>query len=60
MKVLSRDLSLWRRMGRNEQMSGRKREGVMVQKKKQRGGEKDRMYKRKRRWENMEGRGGGV
>lgn len=49
MKVLSRDMSLWRRMGRKELMSGGKREGVMVQKKEQRGGEKDRMYWRKRR-----------
>lgn len=34
MKVLSRDLSLWRRIGRKELMSGRKREGVLAQKKK--------------------------
>lgn len=33
-------------------MSGWKREGVMVQEKERRGDEKDRMYRRKARWEN--------
>ena len=51
-KALSRDLSLWRRTGRKELMSGWKREGVMVQEKERRGDEKDRMYRRKARWEN--------
>lgn len=41
-------------MGRKELMSGRTREGVIVPKKEQKGGEKDR----KRRWTNIGVRGG--